>query len=96
MDFKSEAYNTVRYRIVPPLFIVIFTLLVQILVYLGNPSVRIDFYNLYAEGEWLCELHPETRTLFRATEKLIITKLHCEDADLNGIWSFHAILKDDL
>lgn len=57
---------------------------------------RIDFYNLYAEGDWLCELRPETRTLFRATEKLIITKLHCEDADLNGIWSFHAILKDDL
>ncbi|MEO1138264.1 MAG: hypothetical protein AAFW87_02300 [Pseudomonadota bacterium] len=57
---------------------------------------RIDFYDLYAKGDWLCVLHPETSVLFRAAEKLIITKLHCQDAELNGVWSFHAILKDDL
>ncbi len=59
-------------------------------------GARIDFYDLYAEGDWECMLLPETRLVFRPADSLIIAKLTCEDADLSGIWSFHAILKDDL
>ncbi len=56
---------------------------------------RIDFYDLYAEGDWECELMPEGQTLFRVTDRVLIAKLHCEDADLNGAWSFHMIVKQD-
>ena len=57
---------------------------------------RIDFYDLYAEGDWFCDLLADRRAIYRANDKLILAKLRCEDADGNGQWTFHAILKDDL
>ena len=63
----------------------------------GWPSEdQIDFYNLYAEGDWLCELRPEGQTLFRAQDRVTVTKLYCEDTELAGIWSFHVLIKDNL
>ncbi len=56
---------------------------------------RIDFYDLYAEGDWLCVLRPEGLGLARAADKLTIAKLHCEDAEFSGAWSFHIIIKDE-
>lgn len=57
---------------------------------------RIDFYNLYAEGDWLCQLRPERHTIFRPGEKISLVKIFCEDADLTGAWSFHLLIRDDL
>jgi len=53
---------------------------------------RIDFYDLYAEGDWDCRLGPEGETLFRPNERVLIAALQCEDYNLSGMWSFHAIV----
>ena len=57
---------------------------------------RIDFYDLYAEGDWDCRLLPESQTLFQAEQRLILVKLRCEDAALSGAWSFHALIAEGL
>lgn len=56
---------------------------------------RIDFYDLYQEGDWECVLRPEGVSLFRTTGRLVAVKLHCEDADLTGAWSFHILVPDE-
>ena len=38
----SSLYNFLRYYIVPPLFLVVFTLVTQVLVVLGNPNLKLD------------------------------------------------------
>ena len=38
----SSLYNFLRYYIVPPLFLVVFTLATQVLVVLGNPNLMLD------------------------------------------------------
>ncbi|PHR63296.1 MAG: hypothetical protein COA55_16725 [Alcanivorax sp.] len=40
---------------------------------------RIDFYDLYAEGDWDCRVLPDRQTLFRQEQRLILVKLRCED-----------------
>lgn len=57
---------------------------------------RIDFYDLYAEGDWDCRLLPESQTFFQAEQRLILVKLRCEDAALSGAWSFHALIAEGL
>ena len=57
---------------------------------------RIDFYDLYAEGDWDCQMRAERHTVLRAADKLTIAKIFCEDAGLTGAWSFHMLIKDDL
>ena len=40
-DFLSDLdYDKIRYEIVPPLFLVVFTVIAQLLVVLGNPDLR--------------------------------------------------------
>ena len=39
-------YDTIRYKIVPPVFLVVFTCLAQVLVVLGNPGARVSWTNL--------------------------------------------------
>ena len=39
-------YDVVRYRVVPPIFLVVFTCLVQLLVVLGNPGVVLSTSSL--------------------------------------------------
>ncbi|MDM8166080.1 hypothetical protein [Roseovarius sp.] len=56
---------------------------------------RIDFYDLYAEGDWDCRVLPDRQTLFRQEQRLILVKLRCEDAALSGAWSFHAMIGED-
>ena len=56
---------------------------------------QIAFYDLYAEGEWQCEIRPEGQTLYRAQDRVLVVKLQCEDAELSGLWSFHVLVKDD-
>jgi hypothetical protein len=56
---------------------------------------RIDFYDLYAEGDWFCELMSEGQTFFRPEEERITAaKLRCED-DVGGWWSFHVLISDN-
>lgn len=57
---------------------------------------RIAFYDLYAEGEWMCQLRPERHTLFRTGDKFTLAKIFCEDEPLSGAWSFHIFIKDEL
>jgi len=55
---------------------------------------RIDFYDLYAEGDWLCALMPEGQVFFRPDdERIVAAKLRCED-DLGAWWSFHALIRE--
>ncbi|WP_371224910.1 hypothetical protein [Roseovarius sp. 2305UL8-3] len=56
---------------------------------------RIDFYDLYQEGEWLCELAAEGQSFFRETDRIVAAKLRCEDQELYGIWSFHVLIHED-
>ncbi|MEQ9260178.1 MAG: hypothetical protein RIG84_13910 [Roseovarius sp.] len=53
---------------------------------------RIDFFDLFAEGAWDCAVLPEAVSLFRAGDEVRLVKLRCEDFELSGAWSFHAIL----
>lgn len=53
---------------------------------------RIDFQDLYAEGDWTCRLGSGGQTLFRAGQRIILVPLMCEDATLSGAWGFHAII----
>ena len=55
---------------------------------------RIDFYDLYAEGDWLCELRGGGATFFRAKVRVTLAKLQCEDSELSGYWSFHFIVRE--
>ena len=57
---------------------------------------RIDFYNFYAEGDWECVLQSEEQTLFQPKTKIRLVKLHCEDAEFSGAWSFHVLIKDNI
>lgn len=57
---------------------------------------RIDFYDLYAKGDWLCQLRPERHTLFRPADKVSLAKIFCEDEALSGAWSFHFFIKNEL
>ena len=53
---------------------------------------RIDFYDLYTEGDWDCRLGSTGQTLSRAKDRVRLIPLQCEDYNLNGLWSFHAII----
>ena len=53
---------------------------------------RVDFYDLYAEGDWDCRLGAAGQTLSRAKDRVRLIPLHCEDYNLSGTWSFHAII----
>lgn len=57
---------------------------------------RIDFYDLYAPGDWECRLMPDRFSVYGATRRTTAAKLHCEDSGLTGIWSFHFLIHDDL
>ena len=57
---------------------------------------RIAFYDLYAEGDWSCELRPEGQVLFRNNDRVLAAKLNCEDAAYSGIWSFHVLVSEPL
>jgi len=56
----------------------------------------IDFYDLYAPGEWLCEMRPEGQSLTSARERVTMVKLQCEDEEFSGTWSFHMLVRDEL
>lgn len=58
-------------------------------------AARIDFYDLYADGDWDCTLQPEGQTLFRPKERILLAKLRCEDFDLSGTWSFHVLIREE-
>jgi len=45
-------YDTVRYRLVPPLFLVVFTLLPQFLVKLANPDSQTSVFTLGSLFSW--------------------------------------------
>jgi len=63
----------------------------------GFPDLdRIDFYDLYAPGDWECQLLPARHSIYRQTDRVTAAKLRCEDADLSGVWSFHFLIHDDL
>ena len=57
---------------------------------------RISFYDLYAEGDWECQILPETQSLSRAKDRVTVIKLHCEDYEFSGLWSFHMIVRDEI
>ncbi|WP_120499766.1 hypothetical protein [Roseovarius sp. EL26] len=57
---------------------------------------RIDFYDLYAEGDWDCRLGSVGQALSRAKDRVRLIPLHCEDYNLSGLWSFHAIIIEQL
>lgn len=56
---------------------------------------RIDFYDLYAPGDWDCTLRGERHSLFRAADRVTVAKIYCEDAELSGGWSFHMLIRDE-
>ena len=58
-------------------------------------ATQIDFYNLYAEDDWDCVLRPEGQRFHRTENRALLVKLHCEDYDLNGSWSFHVIIPEE-
>ncbi len=53
---------------------------------------KIEFYELDLEHEWECELLQEGITLFRQEGRVPVVKLHCENWDQGGSWSFHFVL----
>lgn len=55
---------------------------------------QIDFYDLYAEGDWDCILAPQGQSLFRADSRVLMAELRCEDADFSGAWSFHVLISE--
>lgn len=57
---------------------------------------RIDFYDLYAEGEWLCEMEPKAILMRRATDTVQVAKLNCEIAGFGQSVSFHVFSKEQL
>ncbi|SLN27896.1 hypothetical protein ROA7450_01140 [Roseovarius albus] len=57
---------------------------------------RIDFYDLYAEGDWECRVGGAGQTLSRITERISLIPLNCEDYNLSGLWSFHALIIEQL
>ncbi len=57
---------------------------------------QIDFYDLYAEGPWLCQLRPERHTLFRPADTFTLAKIFCEDEAYSGAWSFHVFIQSKL
>ena len=57
---------------------------------------RINFYDLYAEGDWECQILPEGQSLSRAKDRVTVVKLHCEDFEYSGLWSFHMIMRDEI
>lgn len=42
---SSAAYDIFRYQIIPPVFLVFFTVITQVLVVLGNPKVEFSVYD---------------------------------------------------
>lgn len=46
----SDSYNKIRYEIVPPVFLVVFTALAQILVGIGNPDLGFSLFSLFSIG----------------------------------------------
>ncbi|QIE46329.1 hypothetical protein G5B38_12780 [Pseudohalocynthiibacter aestuariivivens] len=63
----------------------------------GFPALdRIDFYDLYAPGDWECRLLRDRYAIHRATDRVTVAKLRCEDTELTGFWSFHFLIYDDL
>jgi len=56
---------------------------------------RIDFYNLYAEGPWVCSIQSEGQTLSLAQGRAVVAKLACEDDYFSGAWSFHVIISEN-
>ncbi len=45
-------YETLRQRVVPPAFLVLFTVFVQVLVRLGNPDSEVPMFNLGSAFSW--------------------------------------------
>jgi hypothetical protein len=56
----------------------------------------MDFYDLYAEGDWVCTLDPKAVVLRRPTDVVRVAKLECEMADGVSFASFHIFAKDEL
>ena len=48
----SLDYDTLRYRLVPPAFLVFFTVLVQILVLIGYPQSQASLFNVGSVFAW--------------------------------------------
>lgn len=55
-----------------------------------------DFYDLYAEGDWLCTMEPEAVLLRRPKDVVRVVKLECEMPDAVSRASFHIFAKDEL
>ncbi len=45
-------YDTLRYHVVPPVFLVVFTLLAQVLAVIGNPHCEASVFNLGSAFAW--------------------------------------------
>lgn len=56
----------------------------------------MDFYDLYAEGDWTCTMEPKAVLLRRPTDTVRVAKLDCELVDGVSIVSFHIFVKDEL
>lgn len=56
----------------------------------------MDFYDLYAEGDWTCRMEPKAVLLRRPADTVRVAKLECELVDGMSIVSFHIFAKDEL
>lgn len=52
MDDSNPTYANLRYNVVPPVFLVVFTVLAQILVKVGNPDSDVSVLNLGSVFAW--------------------------------------------
>lgn len=55
----------------------------------------MDFYDLYAEGDWYCDMQSDAVLLRRAAGTLRVAKLECETAGGASEVSFHVFAEDE-
>ena len=59
-------------------------------------KAKMDFYDLYAEGDWFCEMQPGAILMRRVSDTVRVAKLECETAGGAHIVSFHVFSKEQL